>query len=41
MKIEITSKMMQRVLVMFLLMGGCAYGCMFVSYIVWFMRGMS
>jgi len=41
MKFEITSKMMQTSLIMFLFMGACAYACVFASYIMWFMNGMS
>lgn len=37
MKIEMTDKWVQRALVAFLGLGACSYGCMFITYILWFM----
>ena len=37
MKIEMDDKWVQRALVAFLGLGACSYGCMFVTYVLWFM----
>jgi len=37
MKIEMNDKWVQRALIAFLGLGACSYGCMFVTYVLWFM----
>ena len=37
MKLEITSNLLQRAMCMFFLLGAAAHGCIFVTYIMWWM----
>lgn len=37
MKMEITNKLMQRSMCLFFLLGAGTYGCMFTTYILWWM----
>lgn len=37
MKIEMNDKWLQMALIAFLGLGACSYGCMFVTYLLWWM----
>jgi len=37
MKLEITNRLMQSAMCMFFILGAATYGCMFITYVLWWM----
>ena len=37
MKLEITNNMLQRAMCLFFVLGAASHGCIFVTYVLWFM----
>jgi len=37
MKLEITSKLLQKAMCAFFVLGACAHGCLFITYVMWWL----